>query len=91
MLLMDKIKRFWTKIPKPIRKTLVLILGSSIIITGLIMLIFPGPGWAAIFIGFAVLASEFAFAERARDWMIGQLERLLAFLKRRIKKLFRKK
>jgi uncharacterized protein (TIGR02611 family) len=88
---MDKIKRFWTKIPKPIRKTLVLILGSSIIITGLIMLIFPGPGWAAIFIGFAVLASEFAFAERARDWMIGQLERLLAFLKRRIKKLFRKK
>lgn len=87
---MDKIKRFWKRTPKPIRKTLVLILGSSIIITGLIMLIFPGPGWAAIFIGFAVLASEFAFAERARDWMVNQIEKLLRFLKAKIKRLFRK-
>lgn len=87
---MDKINRFWKKIPKPIRKTLVLILGSSIIITGLIMLIFPGPGWAAIFIGFAVLASEFAFAERARDWMIAQIQKLIDYSKTKLKRLFRK-
>lgn len=87
---MDKINRFWKKIPKPIRKTLVLILGSSIIITGLIMLIFPGPGWAAIFIGFAVLASEFAFAERARNWMIAQIQKLIDYSKTKLKRLFRK-
>lgn len=87
---MHKIERFWKRIPKAIRKTLVLIIGSSIIITGLIMLIFPGPGWAAIFIGFAVLASEFAFAERARDWMIAQIEKLIKYIKAKIKKLFRK-
>lgn len=87
---MDKINRFWIKIPKAIRKTLVLILGSSIIITGLIMLIFPGPGWAAIFIGFAVLASEFAFAERARDWMIAQIQKLIDYSKTKLKRLFRK-
>ena len=87
---MDKIKRFWKKIPKAIRKTLVLILGSSIIITGLIMLIFPGPGWAAIFIGFAVLASEFAFAERARDWMIAQIQKLIDYSRTKLKRLFRK-
>ncbi len=87
---MDKINRFWKKIPKAIRKTLVLILGSSIIITGLIMLIFPGPGWAAIFIGFAVLASEFAFAERARDWMIAQIQKLIDYSKTKLKRLFRK-
>ncbi len=87
---MHKIERFWKRIPKAIRKTLVLIIGSSIIITGLIMLIFPGPGWAAIFIGFAVLASEFAFAERARDWMIAQIEKLIKYIKVKIKKLFRK-
>lgn len=87
---MDKINLFWKKIPKAIRKTLVLILGSSIIITGLIMLIFPGPGWAAIFIGFAVLASEFAFAERARDWMIAQIQKLIDYSKTKLKRLFRK-
>lgn len=87
---MDKINRFWIKIPKAIRKTLVLILGSSIIITGLIMLIFPGPGWAAIFIGFAVLASEFAFAERARDWMIAQIQKLINYSKSKLNRLLRK-
>lgn len=87
---MDKINLFWKKIPKAIRKTLVLILGSSIIITGLIMLIFPGPGWAAIFIGFAVLASEFAFAERARNWMIAQIQKLIDYSKTKLKRLFRK-
>lgn len=88
---MEKINRFWKRIPKPIRKTLVLILGSTIIITGIIMLVFPGPGWAAIFIGFAVLASEFAFAEKARDWMVSQIERFLHFLKRKVKKILRRK
>jgi len=87
---MEAISRFWKRIPKKIRQTLVLIAGSTVILTGLVMLIFPGPGWAAIFIGFAILATEFAFAERARDWMIGQLERLVGFLKRKIKKLFRR-
>ncbi len=88
---MNKISEFWQKIPKPIRKTLVLILGSTIIITGIIMLVFPGPGWAAIFIGFAVLASEFAFAEKARDWMVNQIEKLLHFLKAKAKKILRRK
>jgi uncharacterized protein (TIGR02611 family) len=87
---MDKISRFWNRIPKKIRQTLVLIAGSTVVLTGLVMLVFPGPGWAAIFVGFAILATEFAFAERARDWMIGQLERLVGFLKRKIKKLFRR-
>lgn len=87
---MDKISRFWNRIPKKIRQTLVLIAGSTVVLTGLVMLVFPGPGWAAIFVGFAILATEFAFAERARDWMIGQLERLVGFLKRKFKKLFRR-
>lgn len=88
--MLDKIYRFWKRIPKKIRQTLVLIAGSTVILTGLVMLVFPGPGWAAIFIGFAILATEFAFAERARDWMIGQLERLVEFVKRKLKKILRR-
>jgi len=30
------------------------------------MLVLPGPGWATIFLGLAVLASEFDRAERVR-------------------------
>lgn len=64
----------WRRTPKAIRKPFVFIVGSAVIATGLIMLIFPGPGWAAIFVGFAILATEFAFAERVRDWMIKELK-----------------
>jgi uncharacterized protein (TIGR02611 family) len=31
---------------------------------GVAMLVLPGPGWAAIFVGFAILATEFAWARR---------------------------
>ena len=60
-----------------VRKPLVFIVGVAIVAAGIAMLVLPGPGWAAIFLGFAVLATEFAFAERVRDWLLGQLHRLL--------------
>lgn len=51
------------------------------------MLALPGPGWAAIFLGFAILATEFAFAEKVRDWLVGQLELLIAYSKKQWRKL----
>jgi uncharacterized protein (TIGR02611 family) len=44
-------------------RLLVLMVGFGIVVGGLIMLVTPGPGWAAIIIGLAVLATEFAWAE----------------------------
>jgi uncharacterized protein (TIGR02611 family) len=55
--------------PAAIRKPLIFIVGSSLVITGAALLVLPGPGWAAIFLGFAVLATEFAFAAHVRDWL----------------------
>ena len=75
---METIKKKWYRIPSPIRKPLILMVGFTIVIAGLIMLVVPGPGWAAIFLGFAVLATEFAFAERIRDTLIRFLRRLIA-------------
>lgn len=50
----------------------VLAIGSAVVVAGLIMLVVPGPGWAAIFVGLAILASEFAWAHallaRAKAW-----------------------
>jgi uncharacterized protein (TIGR02611 family) len=37
--------------------------GVIVLLAGIVMLILPGPGWAAIFVGFAILATEFAWAQ----------------------------
>lgn len=42
--------------------------GMAVLLAGLAMLILPGPGWAAIFVGFAILATEFAWAKAALIW-----------------------
>jgi uncharacterized protein (TIGR02611 family) len=42
--------------------------GSLVLLAGLAMLVLPGPGWAAIFVGFAILATEFAWAKVALVW-----------------------
>lgn len=42
----------------------VLLVGFTIVIAGIAMLVLPGPGWVAIFLGLAVLSSEFAWAHR---------------------------
>lgn len=47
------------------------VVGALIIAAGAALLPLPGPGWLIIFVGLAVLASEFAWAQRllqyARD------------------------
>ncbi len=45
-------------------RTTVLIVGGTLLVLGLVMLVFPGPGWAAIILGLVVLASEFAWFNR---------------------------
>lgn len=90
MGLVERIKNNWNRAPKKVRQTIVFIVGSSVVLTGLALLVLPGPGWAAIFLGFAILATEFAFAERARDWMIAQVKLVIAWIERLWRKLRRK-
>jgi uncharacterized protein (TIGR02611 family) len=45
----------------------VTVAGFLLILIGMIMLITPGPGWAAIFAGLGVLATEYVWARRALD------------------------
>jgi uncharacterized protein (TIGR02611 family) len=53
----------------------VLTTGAAIICAGLAMLVLPGPGWAAIFVGLAVLSTEFLWAERLLSWTKQQARR----------------
>lgn len=63
---MERIKLTWRKTPRTARRVLVLIAGSLVILAGMAMLVLPGPGWAAIFLGLAILATEFDRAEKVR-------------------------
>ncbi len=74
---MESLKRRWKQVPVAVRKPLILVIGTLVILVGIVLLPLPGPGWVIIFFGFAVLATEFAFAERLRDWTIKQLKTFL--------------
>lgn len=71
----------WKRLPGTFRKPTIFLLGFMVVFAGLVMLLIPGPGWAAIFLGFAILATEFAFAERIRDQLIAFLKAVINRLK----------
>ncbi len=47
----------------------VLTVGGLVVAAGIALLALPGPGWATIFVGFVILASEFAWARQSLDWL----------------------
>ncbi len=53
------------------------VVGSIMMLAGLIMipLPIPGPGWVTLFLGLAVLSTEFAWAHRATSFIRHQLHR----------------
>lgn len=49
------------------KRLAIFLVGTTIVGAGLAMLVLPGPGLLIIIVGLAVLATEFAWAERALD------------------------
>lgn len=84
---METLKKGWYKVPATIRKPLVFMVGFAVVGAGIIMLVVPGPGWAGIFLGFAILATEFAFAAKVRDWLVDFLKSLIAYGEQKMRKL----
>lgn len=50
------------------RKVLVGVVGGLIVLVGLVMIPYPGPGWLVVFAGLAVLATEFERAARVQTF-----------------------
>ena len=44
------------------------VLGALVIALGIILIPFPGPGWAIVILGLAILSLEFAWAKRLLDF-----------------------
>jgi uncharacterized protein (TIGR02611 family) len=46
------------------RRIAVTVAGFAVLLVGVALLVLPGPGWLLIFIGLAILATEYVWAER---------------------------
>ncbi|HEY5805999.1 MAG TPA: PGPGW domain-containing protein [Candidatus Saccharimonadales bacterium] len=87
--MMQRLHKHWKRTPSKVRKPFIFLLGFAIVAAGIVLLPLPGPGWVVIFFGFAILASEFEFAERIRDQLVHILKELIAFGKQAWKKFVR--
>lgn len=52
------------QLPPVVRKTLVAIIGGTIVLLGIVMIVLPGPAVVVIPLGLGILATEFVWARR---------------------------
>jgi uncharacterized protein (TIGR02611 family) len=52
------------------KRLIKIVIGFTLLLAGLVMLITPGPGWAAIIGGLVLLAAEFAWAR----WLLRKIK-----------------
>ncbi|MBT2498920.1 TIGR02611 family protein [Agromyces sp. ISL-38] len=64
-------------------RILVGVLGGAIATLGLLLVPLPGPGWLVVFLGLAILGTEFPWARRLAAFTKRQLARFWAWWQRR--------
>ena len=45
------------------------IIGGVVVLAGIVMIPYPGPGWLVVFAGLAILSTEFKFASKALEYL----------------------
>jgi uncharacterized protein (TIGR02611 family) len=50
------------------------IVGAAVTVGGLLLVPLPGPGWLIVFVGLAILASEFSWAQHLLDYARDRLQ-----------------
>ena len=70
------------KTKKTIKKTGVGIIGGLVVLIGIILIPYPGPGWLIVFAGLAILATEFDRAQRILDFAKGKYDAWQDWVKR---------
>ena len=78
---MDKLKKFLSKLPHPVRFAVTMTIGFILLILGLIMMVTPGPGLLFIFFGLTVLALELEWARELNKQGMQGLEIIVAKIK----------
>lgn len=73
-------EKFVSKLPHRSRKIILGVVGGVVLGAGIVMIPYPGPGWAAVFIGLAILAQEFPWAQAILDKAKGKYDQWQAWL-----------
>jgi uncharacterized protein (TIGR02611 family) len=58
------------------------VVGLAVLGAGIIAIPYPGPGWAIVFVGLAILATEFEWARHALRFTRERYDRVMAWFKR---------
>ncbi|MDP1720004.1 MAG: PGPGW domain-containing protein [Candidatus Nanopelagicaceae bacterium] len=61
---MMALRKLWKALPGSVRKTIVLVIGSTLIVLGAALIVLPGPfTMPLVILGLVILAVEFTWAE----------------------------
>lgn len=58
------------------------VVGLAVLAAGIVAIPYPGPGWAIVFLGLAILATEFEWAHRALKYTRERYDRVMDWFKR---------
>jgi uncharacterized protein (TIGR02611 family) len=64
-------------------KTVIGIVGVAVVIAGVILIPLPGPGWLVVFLGLAILGTEFPAAHRFNLWVQRKVAAVIAWFRAR--------
>jgi tellurite resistance protein TerC len=59
-----RVRALLDSLPRPLRRALLLVIGSAVLLVGAALLVLPGPGLLVLGLGVALLALEFEWARR---------------------------
>lgn len=65
-----------------IYRTVVGVVGTAVLIVGIIAIPYPGPGWAIVFLGLGILATEFRAAQVVLHWVRIRYDRAMVWFGR---------
>lgn len=57
------------------------VVGLAVLAAGIVAIPYPGPGWAIVFVGLAILATEFAWAHRLLRYTRDRYDRFMEWFK----------
>ncbi len=60
----------------------VAVVGLTVLLVGIAAIPYPGPGWAIVFLGLAILASEFYWAQRTLSFTRDRYNTAMGWLRR---------
>jgi uncharacterized protein (TIGR02611 family) len=87
---LSDVKRRWARWRDSLRKrpawdfayrAVVGVVGLAVLAAGIIAIPYPGPGWAVVFVGLAILATEFEWAQRVLRYTRERYDQFMGWFK----------